>query len=189
MRGFLLANFTNFRFQFIFMARPDLSRIPDFYHNYINEAEDDNLIDALERNAKNFIKLLKEIPNKKRDYSYAEGKWTIKELLQHVIDGERIFAYRALCFARKDATPLPGFEENDYAENSKAGKRKWKDLVKEFKTVRESTIILMNSFDEEQLETSGTANGYSNYVLALGFIIAGHAAHHAKVLKERYLKA
>ena len=171
------------------MARPDLSRVPEHYHNYINQAEEDNLIDALETNAKSFTKLLKDIPNKKRDYRYAEGKWTIKELLQHIIDGERIFAYRALCFARKDATPLPGFEENDYAENSKAGKRKWKDLVKEFKAVRESTIILMNSFDEEQLEASGTANGKSNYVLSLGFIIAGHATHHIKVIKERYLNS
>jgi len=169
------------------MARPDLNRVPDFYHNYINQVKEDNIRDALEKNAKSFSGLLKEVPNKKRDYRYEPDKWTIKEVLQHVIDAERVFAYRALCFARKDATPLPSFDENSYADNSKASERKWKELVKEFKTVRESTIQLFDSFDEEQLETTGIASGKSNYVLALGFIIAGHTEHHATILKERYL--
>jgi uncharacterized damage-inducible protein DinB len=169
------------------MARPELDRVPEYYHNYINQVKENDLAEALEKNAKSFNKLLKEIPNKKRDHRYAEGKWSIKEVLQHVIDTERVFAYRALCFARKDATPLPSFDENTYAEHSKASNRKWKDLVKEFNAVRESTLILINSFDDEQLETAGTASGKSNYVLALGFIIAGHTEHHARILKERYL--
>ena len=169
------------------MPRPDLTRVPDFYHNYINQAEGDDLMKVLCKQTESFSQFLKKVPKDKRNYRYAEGKWNIKEVLQHIIDGERIFAYRALCFARKDATPLPGFEENDYAANSKAEQRKWKDLVKEFEAVRRSTEILFDSFDDKQLETAGTASGKSNYVLAIGFIIAGHANHHIKVMKERYL--
>jgi arsenate reductase-like glutaredoxin family protein len=169
------------------MPRPDLTRVPDHFHNYINQAEGDDLMDILKKQTLAFKEFLNDIPKSKRNYRYAEDKWTIKELLQHIIDTERIFNYRALCFARKDATPLPGFEENDYAVNSKAEQRKWKDLVKEFEAVRRSTEILFDSFDEEQLETAGTANGKSYYVLAIGFVIAGHANHHIKVVKEKYL--
>jgi uncharacterized damage-inducible protein DinB len=169
------------------MPRPDFSRIPDFYHNYINQTEGDDLNDVLKKQTRSFEKFLDEIPKAKRNYRYADGKWTVKEVLQHIIDGERIFAYRALCFARKDATPLPGFEENDYAANSKAGQRKWKDLVNEFHAVRQSTELLFSSFDDEQLESNGNASGKSNYVSGIGFIIAGHANHHIKVIKEKYL--
>jgi len=169
------------------MPRPDLTRVPEYFHNYINQAEGDDLMEVLKKQTRSFDDFLNEIPKSKRNYRYAEGKWTIKEMLQHIIDAERIFAYRALCFARKDATPLPSFEEKSYAANSKAEQRKWKDLVKEFEAVRQSTEILFDSFDDEQLETAGTASGKSNYVLAIGFIIAGHANHHIKVVKEKYL--
>jgi arsenate reductase-like glutaredoxin family protein len=169
------------------MPRPDLTRVPDYFHNYINQAEGEDLMEVLKNQTRSFEEFLNEIPKNKRNYRYAEDKWTIKELLQHIIDAERIFAYRALCFARKDVTPLPGFEENSYAANSKAEQRKWKDLVKEFEAVRLSTEILFDSFDDEQSENSGTASGKPNYVLAIGFIIAGHANHHIKVIKERYL--
>ena len=169
------------------MPRPDQTRVPEHFHNYINEAEGDDLMKVLKKQTRSFEEFLNEIPKSKRNYRYAEGKWTIKELLQHIIDAERIFAYRALCFARKDATPLPSFEENNYAANAKAEQRKWKDLVKEFEAVRRSTEILFDSFDDEQLESAGMASGKSNYVLAIGFIIAGHANHHIKVMKERYL--
>jgi uncharacterized damage-inducible protein DinB len=169
------------------MPRPDLTRVPDYFHNYINQTDGDDLMKVLKNQTLSFEEFLNEIPKSKRNYRYAEGKWSIKEVLQHIIDAERVFAYRALCFARKDATPLPGFEENDYAANSKADQRKWKDLIKEFETVRRSTETLFDSFDDEQLDTAGTASGKSNYVLAIGFIIAGHANHHIKVTKERYL--
>jgi hypothetical protein len=171
------------------MPRPELSRIPEYYHQYIAQVKDDDLMTGLKKQTKSFTRLLNNIPKKKRDYRYAEGKWTVKEVLQHIIDAERVFAYRALCFARKDATPLPSFDENMYADNCKAGNRKWKDLVNEFMAVRLSTLLLFSSFDEEQLENSGTASGKSNYVLGIGFIIAGHANHHAVILKEKYLAA
>lgn len=169
------------------MARPDLSRVPEWYHRYINEVQENELMEALEKQASSIIPFLEGIPIAKRDYKYAEGKWTIKEVLQHIIDAERVFAYRALCFARKDATPLPGFDENSYADNSKAAKREWNELMEEFKIVRQSTQILFGSFDDDQLETTGTASGKPVYVMAIGFIITGHLNHHVAIIKERYL--
>ena len=169
------------------MPRPDLSRVPEYYHRYINQVIENDIMDAFKNQTPAFVRFLKELPADMIDYRYAEGKWTIREILQHIIDAERIFAYRALCFARKDATPLPSFEENDYAANAKADKRNWDDLLEEFSTVRRSTEILFASFDKEQLEATGTASGHSNYVLGIGFILAGHVTHHVKVIQERYL--
>ncbi len=169
------------------MARPDLSRVPEWYHRYINEVIENDLAEALETQASSFAQFLQTIPVDKRNYRYAEGKWTIKEMLQHIIDAERIFAYRALCFARKDATPLPGFDENTYADNSKAANRGWNEMVEEFNVVRKSTQLLFNSFDKEQLDTTGTASGKPVYVSAIGFIIAGHINHHVSVINERYI--
>jgi hypothetical protein len=167
--------------------RPDLNRVPEFYHNYIKHVPEDDLTAAFENQTQVFLDFLQHIPPDKIDFAYAEGKWTIRELLQHVIDAERIFAYRALRFARKDPTPLPGFDENLFAKNAKANKRKWSDLIEEFNTVRKSTEWLFSSFDEEQLEASGVSNNASNYVLAFGFISIGHSLHHKKIIKERYL--
>ncbi|HET6994304.1 MAG TPA: DinB family protein [Chitinophagaceae bacterium] len=167
--------------------RPDLSRVPVFYHNYISQVKQDELEEAFRAGTADFLQFLKSIPRSKYDYRYAEGKWTIKEVLQHIIDGERVFAYRALRFARKDTTPLPGFDENTFAENAKTDKRKWNDLVDEFKAVRDSSERLFASFDEDQLDAAGTANSNPVYVLGIGFIIVGHALHHMKIIKERYL--
>ena len=169
------------------MARPDLSRVPEFYHNYIKKAPENDLTVALKNNTSAFNALIKTIPAEKHDYRYAEGKWTIKDLIQHIIDGERIFSYRALRFARKDNTPLPGFDENLFAANAKTGKRSWNEMIEEFNTVRKATELLFMSFDEQDLESSGVASDNSVYVLGLGFICAGHCAHHLQVLKERYL--
>ena len=167
--------------------RPDLSRVPEYYHGYINQVLENDLMPAIKAHTAAFIEFFNSIPANKRDYRYAEGKWTIKEVLQHIIDAERVFAYRALCFARKDATPLPSFDENAYADHSRAENRDWDDLMEEFKAMRKSNEILFGSFNEEQLETTGTASGKSNYVLAICYIVIGHASHHIKVTKERYL--
>ena len=144
-------------------------------------------MEALRTQTPSFIQFLEAIPVEKRDYRYAEGKWTIKEVLLHILDAERIFAYRALCIARKDKTSFPSFDENLYADNSKAGQRKWEELVEEFKLVRQSNEIMFGSFDNEQLETSGTASNKSTYVLAIGFILVGHVTHHIRITNERYL--
>ena len=169
------------------MPRPDLSRVPVSFHNYINQVPEDDLIKSFKIQSEAFIRFLESIPPDKYDYRYAEGKWTLKELLQHVIDAERIFCYRALCFARKDATPLPSFDENSYAENSKAQNRDWNDLIEEFKAVRKATEYLFSSFDKEQLDSSGLSNKNPNYVLGMGFITIGHTLHHKKIIEERYL--
>ena len=167
--------------------RPDLSRVPGFYHNYISHVPQDDLMEAFNVQTPAFIGFIESIPPEKYDYRYAEGKWAIKELLQHVIDAERVFAYRALTFARKDTTFLPGFDENLFAENAKTDKRDWKNLVEEFKVVRMASEYLFASFDDDQLDASGTANNSSVYVLGIGFLLIGHSLHHMRVIKERYL--
>lgn len=169
------------------MPRPDLTFIPEWYHNYIKCVEEDDLMDALRKQTPHFLSFLESIPVEKREYSYATEKWTIKTVLQHIIDAERIFIYRALCFARKDTTSLPGFDEKTYANNSNADKRDWDGMVEEFKAVRKSTALLFGSLTEEQLQAAGIANGNSVYVEGIGFIIVGHAKHHENVIIERYL--
>ena len=116
-----------------------------------------------------------------------EGKWSIKEILQHVIDAERVFAYRSLTFARKDNNTLPSFDEKDYAANSNGNNRAWHELVEEFKALRKSTELLFNSFTKENLNAIGKASDYTITVLALGYIIVGHVAHHINIIRERYL--
>ena len=169
------------------MPRPDLSRVPVFYHRYINQVPEKDLVTALQNQTVSFRKFLMKIPANKVNYRYAKGKWTIKEMLQHIIDTERIFAYRALCIARQDATAFPGFDENEYAAHSKAAKRDWKELIEEFRVVRQSTNILLASFDKKQLDTNGTSSGSPVYVLGIAFTIVGHVYHHQNVLEERYL--
>lgn len=169
------------------MPRPDLSRVPVFYHNYINQVPEDDLTTGFKNGTAAFIKLIESIPDAKHDHKYAEGKWTIREVLQHIIDAERVFDYRALRFARKDPTPLPGFDENLFAKTAKADKRNWDDLVNEFKSLRQSSEYLFGSFDKEQLEASGISNNHSVYVLAWGYIVIGHCIHHMRIIQERYL--
>ncbi len=169
------------------MPRPNLSRIPNWFHNYVNQVPEKDLMEAMKKQTPLFVSFFESLPAAKRDYRYAKGKWTIKEMLQHIIDAERVFAYRGLCIARQDKTSLPGFDENDYADNAKADKRNWDDMMEEFKAVRRSSEILFGSFDEEQLETTGTANNNPIYVLAMGYVLVGHVNHHLNILKERYL--
>lgn len=169
------------------MPRPNLNRIPLWFHNYVNKVPENDLMEAMINQTPSFINFFEKIPVEKRDYRYAEGKWTIKEMLQHIIDAERVFAYRGLCIARNDTTPLPGFDENNYADNAKANIRDWDEMMEEFKVVRRSSEILFGSFDEEQLEANGTANNNPIYVLAIGFVLVGHVNHHLSILKERYL--
>lgn len=169
------------------MPQPDLTRVPEFYHNYINQVPESDLMEAFTNGTATFIDFFEKIPADKRDYRYAPGKWTIKEVIQHITDAERVFSYRALCFARKDPTPLPGFDENVFAENAMVDKRNWDDVLEEFKSVRRSSELLFASFDKNQLEASGISNNHSNYVMGFGFITVGHSLHHMRVIQERYL--
>ena len=169
------------------MANIDLTQIPSFYQNYVRLVPEGSLKELFEKHQTNMISYLKEVPEDKWNYRYAEGKWTIKEMVQHIIDAERIFTYRALRFARKDSTPLPGFEENEYAAASKADKRTINDLIEELSAVQKSTSFLYDSFDDEQLDQTGTANNNKISVRNLGYILIGHTLHHKKILQERYL--
>ena len=170
------------------MATKQDALAAEFYQNYIKLAPDDNVLDAMQRNTKNFRKLLKRIPRKKIDKAYEEGKWTLKELLQHLIDAERVFSYRAITFARKDNTSLPSFDENVWAANSMAAQRDWKEMIAEFKLLRTANELMFSSFDDGQLRAIGTASNKEINVLALGYIISGHVEHHINIIKERYLK-
>ena len=159
-----------------------------FYATYINQVSGEyTLIEELEISVHRFIKFVQNIPLDKFDYRYAEGKWTIKDIIQHLIDAERIFAYRALRFARNDKNKLPGFEENDYVDEANATKRSIQDLLTELAVVRQATLSLFKSFSNEELLRIGTASNNQMSVRALGFTIIGHQNHHQRVFEEKYL--
>ena len=163
------------------------SEYASFYAPYLQTLEDVILLEELEISVHRLRNFVQEIPMDKYDYQYAEGKWTIKDILQHLIDSERVFAYRALRFARRDFTPLPGFEENDYANVAEGSNRSIRDLLTELAIVRESTLCLFRTFSDETLQLKGVASGREMSVRALGFIIIGHQNHHQKIFQERYL--
>jgi len=169
------------------VARPALHDAAEFYHGYISHATGNSVTELIINHGAKLKEFYNGLPEEKADYAYAEGKWTIKELLQHIIDAERIFAYRALCFARKDSTPLPSFDENAYAEHSYAAERTFQSLKDEFNAVRASTDLMLSSFNEDQLNASGTASNKHITVNALTFIIYGHLLHHKAIIEERYL--
>lgn len=159
-----------------------------FYAPYLETLEDVILLEELEISVHRLRNFVQNIPMDKYDYRYAEGKWTIKDILQHLIDSERVFAYRAMRFARKDLTPLPGFEENDYADTAEASNRSIRDLLTELAIVREATLCLFKTFSDQTLLLRGTASDREMSVRALGFIIIGHQNHHQRIFEERYLE-
>jgi uncharacterized damage-inducible protein DinB len=171
------------------MTRPDLKTVPQFYKGYVEHVKDYDMLVAIKESGEATTKLITTIPEEKGEYRYQPEKWSIKELLCHMMDAERIFAYRALRFARNDKTPLPGFEEKDYAPEANAHGRTMLQLVKEMETLRLTTIDLFASFTPAMLLRTGTANNVELSVLNLGYIVAGHESHHRGVLKERYLKS
>ena len=169
------------------MARPSTQDAAEFYHGYINMAQGNSVAEVMANYAEEIRNFYSNLPEAKADHAYAEGKWTIKELLQHVIDAERIFAYRALRIARKDATPLASFDENAYAQTADAKNRILQSLKDEFIAVRHSTDLMLQSFNEDQFNSKGTASNKSITVNALAFIIYGHLLHHKRIIEERYL--
>ena len=160
---------------------------PAYFGNYINLVHASSIAEAIDRYSANILNFFKTIPGEKVDYRYAEGKWSIKEMLQHITDAERIFAYRALRIARHDKTPLPGFDEGAYAAASDAAARSWKSLLEEFEAVRKSTDLLLQSFTPDHLQQSGLTNDHPNTTIAISYVVFGHMLHHINILKERYL--
>lgn len=171
----------------IIMPRPTTNDYDPYYHNYVSNVQEDDLRHAFENQSPLLDSFFASVPESKADHAYADGKWTIKQLLQHMIDAERIFAYRALWFARQSAAPLSGFDENEYAKIADVSKRTIQSLAEEFKAVRKSTELLFNSFSWKELNTSGMANNNSITVNALGFVTLGHFLHHKRILEGRYL--
>ncbi len=161
--------------------------IPSAFRGYIELNGNDELLNALNESysilESEEMNLFKNLGSK----VYAPGKWTIYDILQHLIDTERIMTYRAVCFARKDSTPLPGFEENDYAAASNANQRSFENLLNELKLIRKSSILLFESFTDDMLLSTGIANGNKISVLSLGLVVSGHQKHHFKIIRERYL--
>lgn len=165
----------------------NLDSVPQFYKNYVKQIDETDVIQALRLSGFRTQMLIHTIPAEMADFRYADGKWSVRELLCHVVDAERIFAYRALRFARNDRTNLHGFDENAYAPEANAAGRSLKKISDELAHLRASTVDLFEGFTEEMLQRRGLANNNEMSVLALGFIIAGHEAHHRKILTERYL--
>jgi len=158
-----------------------------FNATYIKAANDETLLDGLKEGLPQLLNFIRNVPAEKLEYRYAEGKWTIKDIVLHMIDTERIFAYRALRISRGDKTPLPGFEENDYVPFAFANSRTLESLLAEYENARKATISFFESLNEEQLLFMGTASNTPISVRAIGFIITGHQNHHLRVISERYL--
>ena len=158
-----------------------------FYEPYIKALGDVELMEMLQKQYVNFPQFLASIPLEKFQYSYAEGKWTVAQVLVHILDAERVFQYRALRFARNDATALPGFDQDAYVPFSGAEEISKEAVVEQYLAIRQSTITLFSSFDDEALMRKGTASNVSMSVRALGFFCCGHQKHHKQILKDRYL--
>jgi DinB superfamily len=157
------------------------------YQGYLDLVKEKDFRDAISKNTRQFRKLLEDIPRKKHDYAYAEGKWTLRDLMQHIIDCERVFTYRALRLSRMDSTPLASFDEQAWGAHAGGANRRWKDLVEEFRAVRTSTQYLYDSLSDEQLRFVGEANGRLINAFTIGYIIPGHVAHHIQLIRDRYL--
>ena len=158
-----------------------------FSKPYIDVVQDAHLKELMGKQLVNFPQFIASLPEEKLHYAYAEGKWTISEVLVHILDAERVFQYRAMRFARKDDTPLPGFDQDIYVPNSLANERSKEDIIEEYKAVRSSSLALFRPFTDEVLHRFGTASGGKMTVAALGFMICGHQKHHRNIIRERYL--
>ena len=169
------------------MTRPNLSVVPPFYKKYVEHVKDLDMLEAMRYSSKLTLDMVRAIPEEKGEFRYQPEKWSIKEVLCHMMDAERIFAYRALTFARNDKTALPGFEENDYAPEANAHARSIKQIADEMERLRLTNIDLFASFTPVMLARTGSANKTEVSVLTLGYILSGHESHHRSVLQERYI--
>ena len=169
------------------MTKDNITVLPRLFDRYINLAPNIDLIDALTEGASFETLLPAQTMTDLGDYRYEPGKWTARDIIQHLVDTERIMAYRALRFARNDQTTLPGFEEDDFARYASATHRTIAGLYGEYALQRQSTIALFRSFDNEMLQRTGICANQTISVLALGFVLVGHPIHHANVVGERYL--
>jgi len=167
--------------------RPRPGDYSTYYENYVKLIGDEDILKILNDQSKKTQDILNSFSEHRGNYRYADGKWTVKEVVGHLLDTERVFAYRALCIARGEKKSLPGFDQNDYVSEGNFNRRELFDLNYEFRLLRESNLLLFRSFTPEMLKLKGFANESSVTVLAILFIIAGHEKHHMNVLREKYM--
>lgn len=171
------------------VTRPEAGEYPPYYEPYIALVEGTDLLDNLESQRRQMLHLLASRDDSQANFRYAPGKWTVKEVLGHICDAERVFAYRTLRIARGDQTPLSGFDENEYAANSPAAQLSLAELLDDYIAVRNATLTLLRTFDDSIWTRRGTANNFAVSVRALGYIIAGHDRHHQRILRQKYFVA
>jgi hypothetical protein len=168
-------------------TRPAAEEFAPYYGTYISKVADGDIVTTLRSQFGTTLSFLRGIPESRSGHRYAPGKWSIRQVVAHVSDAERVFAYRALRFARGDGTPLPGFDENEFMKRSRLDERPYANLLDEFEAVRGASIALLDGLFPEEWTRHGSASGKDVSVRALAWIIAGHELHHVGVLKERYL--
>lgn len=170
------------------MRKPLPGEYAEYYHKYINQIPDGNIVDYLNSQLSEVESFLKTIPEEKSFYKYSKDKWSIKEVLGHILDCERIFSYRMLRFSRKDTeNSLPGFEENSYIENSNYTNAQFAELIEEYVYLRKSILLMLRGFSEEMWTRKGIASNNPVTVRAIAYILAGHTLHHISIIKERYM--
>ena len=168
------------------LQKPQPNEYNEYYQGYIDLVKDTEILKTLEHQFQEFKTLLASIDEEKSNFRYETGKWSIKEVLGHLIDSERIFSYRALRIARNDNQPLPGFEQDDYIKNSNYDGVSFKHLAEEFALLRAANILMFVGFTDEMWPRKGTVDNKAVSVRALVYILAGHTQHHWNILKEKY---
>jgi DinB superfamily len=169
------------------IAKPDASEYAPYFAKYIDRIEGADIIDALRRQIAATLATLRGVSEADSLERYAEGKWSLREVAGHIIDTERIMAYRALRIARADQTPLPGFDQDPYIQAASVDERAWPHLLEELEAVRRANVLMFEGFPEAAWTRQGTASGKEITVRALAYLIAGHELHHMQIVRERYL--
>jgi len=169
------------------MSRLQPAEYDPYYQKYVGLVPEDEIVPALDGQTDELDKLFDGVPEEKGTFAYADGKWTLKEVLSHLIDGERMFAYRVFRIARGDKTPIEGFEQDGYIENSHANRRTFSELLNEFRLLREANVLFFKNLETGDWVRTGTANNVEISVRSLAWIMVGHIRHHTAILRERYL--
>jgi len=168
-------------------ARPEKNEYADYYDKYVSLVPEGVVVETLERQLDDTLALLRSVGEERAGHRYAEGKWSVKEVVGHILDTERIFSYRALAIARGERQPLPGMDQEEYMAGANFDELKLSDLLEQFEHLRRANVLMLRGLSEEAWARRGTASGYEVTVRAIAYIIAGHEAHHLKILRERYL--
>lgn len=167
--------------------RPNKGDYPDYAQKYIDLVEGEDIIGILHQTSKEMSDVINSFPQSKGDFSYAEGKWTLKQVIGHLTDTDRVFAYRALAIARREKQALPSFDQDLYVLNGNFNLRTLADMIYEYRLIRESNLLLFRSFDKSVYHYRGIAANSEVTVLGIMFMVAGHQKHHINILKEKYL--